>query len=45
VSQSIREASDTLKSELGDTAAEAADRLKHAGGKAADAARDEVRSR
>ena len=45
VSQSIREASDTLKSELGDSAAEAADRLKQAGGNAANAARDEVRSR
>jgi len=44
VSQSIREASDTLKAELGDTAAEAADRLKQAGKDAAHAARDEVKS-
>jgi len=44
VSQSIREASDTLKAELGDTAAEAADRLKQAGKDAANAARDEVKS-
>jgi hypothetical protein len=44
VSQSIREASDTLKAELGDTAAEAADRLKQAGMDAANAARDKLRS-
>jgi hypothetical protein len=44
VSQSIRGASDTLKSELSDTAAEAADRLKRAGMNAANAARDEVGS-
>lgn len=44
VSQSIREASDTLESELADTAAEAADRLKQAGMDAVSAARDEVRS-
>ena len=39
VSQSVREAADTLKSEFGDTAAEVADRLKQAGTDAAAAAR------
>jgi len=36
VSQSLREASDTVKAELSDTGAEAVDRLKHAGMDAAD---------
>jgi hypothetical protein len=44
VSQSVREAADTLKSEFGDTAAEAADRLKQAGIDAAAAARAKARS-
>ncbi len=44
VSQSLREASDTLKAELGDTGAEAIDRVKQAGMDAADAAREKVRS-
>jgi hypothetical protein len=44
VSQSLREASDTLKAELGDTGAEAVDRLKQAGTDAADAAREKVKS-
>ena len=44
VSQSLREASDTLKAELGDTGAEAIDRVKQAGTDAADAAREKVRS-
>lgn len=43
-SQSIQEASETLKSEFGDTVAEAADRLKQSGMDAANAARDKVRS-
>jgi hypothetical protein len=42
VSQSLREASDTLKAELGDTGAEAIDRVKQAGMDAADAAREKV---
>jgi hypothetical protein len=42
VSQSLRGASDTLTAELGDAAAEAADRLKQAGMDAAAAARDSV---
>ena len=44
VSQSLREASDTLKAELSDTGAEAIDRVKQAGMDAADAAREKVRS-
>jgi hypothetical protein len=44
VSQSLREASDTLKAELSDTAAEAVDRVKQAGMDAADAAREGLRS-
>ncbi|MBU6463584.1 MAG: hypothetical protein KGK01_02020 [Bradyrhizobium sp.] len=43
-SQSIREASDTLNAELSDMGAEAADRLKHAGTDAANAALDKVKS-
>jgi len=42
VSQSVREASDTLKAELGDTGAEAADRLKQAVADAANAAREKA---
>jgi hypothetical protein len=45
VSQSLREASDTLKAELSDTGAEAIDRVKQAGMDAADAAREKVKSR
>jgi hypothetical protein len=44
VSQSLREASDTLKAELGDTRVEAIDRVKRAGMDAADAAREKVKS-
>jgi len=44
VSQSLREASDTLKAELSDTGAEAVDRLKQAGTDAAHAARTKVKS-
>jgi len=44
VSQSLREASDTLKAELGDTEVEAVDRVKQAGMDAADAAREKVKS-
>ena len=44
VSQSLREASDTLKAELSDTGAEAVDRVKQAGMDAAEAAREEVKS-
>jgi len=44
VSQSLREASDTLKAELNDTGAEAVDRVKQAGMDAADAAREKMRS-
>ena len=44
VSQSLREASDTLKAELGDTGVEAIDRVKRAGMDAADAAREKVKS-
>ncbi|TKV77727.1 hypothetical protein FDV58_29410 [Bradyrhizobium elkanii] len=44
VSQSLSEASDTLKAELSDTGAEAVDRLKQAGVDAADAAREKVKS-
>jgi hypothetical protein len=40
VSQSLREASDTLQAELKDTGAEAIDRLKQVGTDAADAARE-----
>jgi hypothetical protein len=42
VSQSLREATDTVQAELGDTGAEAVDRLKQAGMDAAKAARDSV---
>jgi hypothetical protein len=44
VSQSLREASDTLKAELGDTGAEALDRVKQAGMDAAGAAREKLKS-
>ncbi|MCP1912877.1 hypothetical protein J2R96_005357 [Bradyrhizobium elkanii] len=44
VSQSLREASDTLKAELGDVGTEAVDRVKQAGIDAADAAREKVKS-
>ena len=44
VSQSLREASDTLKAELGDTGAEAIDRVKQAGLDAADAAQKKIKS-
>ena len=44
VSQSLREASDTLKAELGDTGAEAIDRVKQAGMDAAEAAREKAKS-
>jgi hypothetical protein len=44
VSQSLREASDTLKAELSDTGAEAMDRVKQAGMDAADAAREKAKS-
>ena len=44
VSQSLREASDTLKAELSDTGAEAVDRVKQAGLDAADAAREKMKS-
>jgi hypothetical protein len=44
VSQSLREASDTLKAELSDTGGEAVDRLKQAGMDAADAAREKMKS-
>ena len=44
VSQSVREASDTLKSELTDAGAEYADRVKQAGRDAMEAAREKVSS-
>src|SRR3954464_13297584 len=44
VSQSLREASDSLKAELSDTGAEAMDRVKQAGMDAMDAARQKVSS-
>jgi hypothetical protein len=44
VSQSLREASDTLKAELSDTGAETIDRVMQAGKDAADAAREKVKS-
>lgn len=44
VSQSLRQASDTLKTELGDKAADFVDRVKQAGTDAADAARTKVKS-
>ena len=44
VSQSLREASDTLKAELGDTGTEAIDRIKQAGLDAADAAQKNMTS-
>jgi hypothetical protein len=44
VSQSVREASDTLKSELGDAGAEYVDRVQQAGLDAMDAAREKVGS-
>ena len=44
VSQSLREASYTLKAELSDTGAEAIDRVKQVGMDAADAAREKVKS-
>lgn len=42
VSQSVREGADTLKAELSDAGAEYADRVKHAGRDAMDAAREKV---
>jgi hypothetical protein len=44
VSQSLREASDTLKAEVSGTGAEAVDRVKQAGINAADAAKEKVKS-
>ena len=44
VSQSLREASDTLKAEVSGAGAEAVDRLKQAGMQAADVAREKVKS-
>ncbi len=44
VSQSIRESADTLRAELGDTGAEALDRVKQAGWDAATAVQDKVRT-
>ena len=44
VSQSLREASDTLKAELSDTGAEAIDRVKQAGMDAAEVVREKVKS-
>jgi len=44
VSQSLSQAADTLKAELGDTGVEAVDRVKQAGRDAADAAREKVKS-
>jgi hypothetical protein len=44
VSKSLREASDTLNAELGDTGAEAIDRVRQAGMDAADAAREKIMS-
>jgi hypothetical protein len=44
VSQSLREASDSLKAELSETGAEFVDRVKQAGMDAADAAREKVKS-
>ena len=44
VSQSLREASDTLKAEISDTTAEAIDRVKQTGMDAADAAREQAKS-
>ena len=44
VSQSLREASDTLKAEIGDTGTEAIDRVKNAARDAAAAARDKLKS-
>ena len=42
VTQSLREASDTLKAEFSDAGAEAVDRVKQAGTDAADAARERL---
>jgi hypothetical protein len=44
VSQSLREASDTLKAELGDTGTEAVDRVKQAAEDATSAAREKMKS-
>jgi hypothetical protein len=44
VSQSLREASDTLKAELGDTGTEAIDRVKQAAQDATSAAREKMKS-
>jgi hypothetical protein len=44
VSQSLREASDTLKAELGDTGTEAIDRVKQAAQDATNAAREKMKS-
>ena len=43
VNQSLREATDTLKAEVGDTGAEALDRVKQAGTEVADAAREKLK--
>ena len=43
VSQSVREASDTLQAELGDAGAEIADRVQQAGRDALDASRETLR--
>jgi hypothetical protein len=44
VSQTVREASDTLQAEVVDASAEAVDRIKQAGSDAADAAREQTKS-
>jgi hypothetical protein len=44
VSQSLREATDTLKAELSDTGVEALDRVKWSGMDAANAAREKMKS-
>ena len=43
VSKALREASDTVMAEVGDTGAEAVDRLKQAGTDAAHAAMDRIK--
>ncbi len=45
VTQSLREASDTLKAEFSDAGAEAVDRVKQVGSDAADAARERLNLR
>jgi hypothetical protein len=44
VSQSVREASDTLKAEIDDIGSEALQRLQETGGNAMDAARGKVKA-